>query len=149
VLALLNPGEARPLAYVPLANPLELTLALALTALYAWERRNGQITEPMLYRWVAVGIFIVLNGAVARTVHHWLGVAWSLQPLLASRPLQAALTLAIDLAALSGLSRVVAFLGVGALLLVIGYIAPLPPADAKRAEKIAIADQPEGSRPGV
>jgi uncharacterized membrane protein len=34
---------------------------------------------------------------------------------------------AIDLAALSGLTRVVAFLGVGALLLVIGYVAPLPP----------------------
>jgi uncharacterized membrane protein len=34
----------------------------------------------------------------------------------------------VDLAALSGLSRVVAFLGVGALLLVIGYLAPLPPA---------------------
>ena len=31
------------------------------------------------------------------------------------------------LAALSGLTRVVAFLGVGALLLVIGYVAPLPP----------------------
>ena len=35
---------------------------------------------------------------------------------------------AIDLAALSGLTRVVAFLGVGLLLLVIGYVAPLPPA---------------------
>jgi uncharacterized membrane protein len=36
---------------------------------------------------------------------------------------------ALDLAALSGLPRVVAFLGVGALLLVIGYVAPLPPPD--------------------
>ena len=88
-----------------------------------------------------------------------------MQALIASRPLQAALTLtwtmtalaamvvatkrqlrmlwligagllaavivklfAVDLAALSGLTRVVAFLGVGALLLVIGYVAPLPPA---------------------
>ena len=34
----------------------------------------------------------------------------------------------IDLASLSGLPRVVAFLGVGVLLLVIGYVAPLPPA---------------------
>jgi uncharacterized membrane protein len=34
---------------------------------------------------------------------------------------------------LSGLPRVVAFLGVGALLLLIGYLAPLPPTlDAKR-----------------
>ena len=34
----------------------------------------------------------------------------------------------VDLAALSGLTRVIAFIGVGALLLVIGYVAPLPPA---------------------
>ena len=41
----------------------------------------------------------------------------------------------IDLGALSGLPRVVAFLGVGVLLLVIGFLSPLPPAaqaDASR-----------------
>ena len=34
----------------------------------------------------------------------------------------------VDLSALSGLPRVAAFLGVGVLLLIIGYAAPLPPA---------------------
>jgi uncharacterized membrane protein len=34
----------------------------------------------------------------------------------------------VDLGALSGLPRVVAFLGVGILLLVIGFVSPLPPA---------------------
>src|SRR5262249_57842280 len=34
---------------------------------------------------------------------------------------------AVDLGALSGLPRVVAFLGVGVLLLAIGYVSPLPP----------------------
>ncbi len=38
----------------------------------------------------------------------------------------------VDLAALSGLTRIVAFIGVGLLLLVIGYLAPLPPAAAQR-----------------
>jgi uncharacterized membrane protein len=168
VLAVRNPGAARPLPYVPLANPLELTLALALGALVVWARHDTRVTPRALYRGFGVGAFILLNGVVARTVHHWLGVPWELHALLASRPLQAALTLtwtvaalaamvlarqrrlrllwltgagllgavvvklfAIDLAALSGLSRVVAFLGVGVLLLVIGYIAPLPPAGAE------------------
>ena len=36
----------------------------------------------------------------------------------------------IDLATLSDLPKVVAFLGVGALMLVIGYFAPLPPGAA-------------------
>jgi len=164
-LALLNPGDPAPLPYLPLVNPLEASLALALGALFLWARRNAHASPQALYRGLGVGGFIVLNGVVARTVHHWLGVPWQLSALVASRPLQAALTLtwtvaalaamvvatraqlrmlwltgagllaavvvklfAIDLAALSGLTRVVAFLGVGALLLVIGYVAPLPPA---------------------
>jgi uncharacterized membrane protein len=40
----------------------------------------------------------------------------------------------VDLDALAGLTRVVAFLGVGALLLVIGYVAPLPPARARATD---------------
>jgi uncharacterized membrane protein len=39
---------------------------------------------------------------------------------------------ALDLAALSGLTRVIAFIGAGLLLLVIGYVAPLPPASAAK-----------------
>jgi len=171
-LAVLNPGDPRPLPYVPLANPLELTLAAAFAALFLWARHDARVTLRTLYRWSGAGAFVLLNGIVVRTVHHWLGVPWQLQALLASRPLQAALTLtwtvaalaamvaatqrrlrglwlagagllaavvvklfAIDLAALSGLSRVVAFLGVGALLLVIGYVAPLPPLSSESADR--------------
>src|SRR4030095_4683850 len=98
---------------------------------------------------------------VFRSVYQWLELPWRFSALLASKPLQAALTLTwtatalplmllagkralrplwmvgagvsasvgvklflVDLGALSGLSRVVAFLGVGVLLLVIGYLAP-------------------------
>jgi uncharacterized membrane protein len=168
-LAVLNPGDPRPLTYVPLANPLELTLGFALCALFFWARSDARVAARTLYRWSGAGAFIVLNGVVARTVHHWLGVPWHLQALFDSRPLQAALTLtwtvaalaamvaatryhlrvlwltgagllaavvvklfAVDLAALSGLSLVVAFLGVGTLLMIIGYLAPLPPENVER-----------------
>jgi len=171
-LAVLSPGDTRPLPYVPLANPLDLTLLIALGALFFWARQNARVMARTLYRGLAVGAFVILNGIVARTVHHWLGVPWQLSALMSSRPLQAALTLtwtvaalaamvvatrlrlralwltgaglivavvvklfAIDLAALSGLSLVVAFLGVGALLLVIGYVAPLPPQAGDRAPR--------------
>lgn len=163
-LALLNPGDPRPLPYVPLVNPLDLMLLVALAALFRWGRNHARLAPRALERWLGFGAFVVLSGIVARSAHYWLGVPWQLQALIASRPLQAALTLTwtiaalatmvtatrrqvralwyagagllavvviklfvIDLAALSGLSRVVAFLGVGALLLVIGYVAPLPP----------------------
>jgi len=161
----LSPGDPSPLPYFPVANPLDVTLALALLALFAWAKRFGGISEASLYRWLGGGLFVALNGIVLRTAHQWADVPWRLSSLLASKPLQAALTLSwtltalgsmvvatrrrlrplwmlgaallavvvgklfvIDLSALSGLPRVVAFLGVGILLLVVGFLSPLPPA---------------------
>ena len=160
-----SPGDPYPLPYVPVANPLDATLALALIALVAWARRFAGIPERALYRWIGAGAFVALNGVVIRAAHHLDAIPWRLSSLLASKPLQAALTLTwtvtalalmytatkrklrplwmlgaallaavviklfvVDLAALSGLPRVVAFLGVGVLLLVIGFLSPLPPA---------------------
>ena len=164
VVNAVSPGDPSPLPYIPVANPLDVTLALALVALIAWGRRFAGIPERTLYRWIGAGLFVALNGLVIRAAHHWGGIPWRLSSLLASKPLQAALTLtwtatalalmyaatrrrlrplwmlgaallaavviklfAVDLGALSGLPRVVAFLGVGLLLLVIGFLSPLPP----------------------
>ncbi len=161
----LSPGDVAPLPYLPLANPLDVTLALAMAATFGWGRRFAGLSVRWLYGWLGVGLFVALNGVVLRTAHHWADIPWRLSALLASKPLQAALTLTwsatalavmftatrrrlrplwmvgagllavvvgklflIDLSALSGLPRVVAFLGVGVLLLVIGYLSPLPPA---------------------
>jgi len=161
----LAPGDASPLPYAPLANPLDVTLALALAALFWWAARASSLSERARYGWLGALLFVALNGVVLRTAHHWGDIPWRLPSLLASKPLQAALTLTwtatalplmfaaakralrplwmvgagllavvvgklflVDLGALSGLPRVVAFLGVGVLLLAIGWLSPLPPA---------------------
>ena len=41
----------------------------------------------------------------------------------------------VDLSNWSGLTRVVSFLGVGGLMLVIGYLAPMPPAAREPSNK--------------
>lgn len=160
-----SPGGAPPLPYVPVLNPLDLTLLAVAAAVFAWSARATQLGEGTRYGLLGVAIFVLVNAMVFRTVHHWLVVPWRFNPLLASKVVQAALTLTwtvtalplmllatrrairplwmigaallavvvgklflIDLAALSGLTRIVAFIGVGLLLLVIGYVAPLPPA---------------------
>ena len=165
VVNAVSPGDPSPLPYVPVANPLDATLALALVALGAWARRFAGIPERALYHGVGAGLFVALNALVIRAAHHWGDIPWRFSSLLASKPLQAALTLTwtacalalmytatrrklrplwmlgaallaavvvklfvVDLGALSGLPRVVAFLGVGVLLLVIGFVSPLPPA---------------------
>ena len=167
IATVVSPGTASPLPWVPLFNPLELTLVLALAALFAWTARFAILDEKTRYGWLGVGLFALLNGTALRTAHHWGGIAWDASALLGSKLLQAGLTLAwaatavvlmflatrralrplwmigvgllavavgklflIDLASLSGLPRVAVFLGVGSLLLLIGYLSPLPPAAA-------------------
>jgi uncharacterized membrane protein len=168
IVSITSRGDPAPLPYLPLLNPLDLTLIAAIAALAAWDRAWGRHAPRTRYAWLGATAFLVLNGAVVRTAHHWGDVAWRFDSLLSYRPLQAALTLtwtvtalavmlyatrsgirvlwtvgavllaavviklfAVDLAALSGLTRVIAFMGVGLLLLVIGYVAPLPPAIAE------------------
>jgi hypothetical protein len=165
IATVVSPGTATPLAYVPLFNPLELTLVVTLVALFLWSGRFSGLTDTTRFTWLGVGLFGLLNGAALRTAHHWGAIPWQLNALLASKLLQAGLTLAwtatavvlmffatrralrplwmtgagllalavgklflIDLGTLSGLPRVIAFLGVGTLLLLIGYLSPLPPA---------------------
>jgi uncharacterized membrane protein len=166
---LVSPGDPAPLPYLPLANPLDITVALALVVLFRWARRAAFRDPQLLYACFGIAAFVAVNCVVVRTAHHWAGVPWEWSRLLAYKPLQAALTLTwtatalplmlvatrrairplwmagagllalvvgklfiVDLAALSGLPRVVAFIGVGLLLLVIGYFAPLPPAPRER-----------------
>jgi len=168
---MISPGGTAPLPYAPLANPLDVTLIAALAAVFVWARGTVRVAERALYGWWGAAVFLLVNAIVFRSVHQWLDVPWRLSALLASRPLQAALTLTwtatalplmllagkrairplwmvgagllaivvvklflVDLGALSGLSRVVAFLGVGVLLLVIGYVAPLPPSTAAKSD---------------
>ena len=108
------------------------------------------MAERTLYGWFGAALFLLVNAIVFRAVHQWLDVPWRWSSLLASKPLQATLTLTwtatalplmvvatrrairplwmvgagllgvvvvklfvLDLSALSGLPRVVAFLGVG------------------------------------
>ena len=158
-----SPGSATPLPWVPVANPLDVTLAAALAALAGWAAAHSGMAQPAREHWLGGALFVAGNGFILRVTHHWGGVPWRLSTLMADRTVQAALTLAwtatalvlmvwasrrasrarwltgaallavvvvklfaVDLAALSGLPRVAAFLGVGAMLLAIGYFAPPP-----------------------
>lgn len=166
-------GDAAPLPYLPLLNPVDLTLALALAALVLW-RRTVLAAEPrplgaahLLGRGVVAALallaFVCANTVWLRFAHQWLGVAWRPDALLADFIVQTGLAilwtvialvlmvwanragrrvpwlvgagllgltvvklLIVDLNNSGGGARIVAFIGVGALMLVLGYLAPLP-----------------------
>ncbi|MDO9618361.1 MAG: DUF2339 domain-containing protein [Pseudomonas sp.] len=173
-------GDAEPLAYLPLLNPLELGLLFALGAVFAWARMGlaelgvDSVRSQWLTQAVAgASLFALLTAMVMRSAHHWGGVPYQLDALLDSMLVQAGLSIVWTLIALplmvlgnrrgrrelwligaalialvvaklffvelgnrGGLERIVSFIGVGVLLLVVGYFAPLP---ARKAD----ADQPQ------
>ncbi|MCP1415899.1 putative membrane protein [Pseudomonas laurylsulfativorans] len=183
-------GNAEPLPYVPLINPLELGLLFALFGVYVWSRNSmTQLAVREDYAAIATqgiagaSLFVFFTALVMRTAHHWSGVPFELDPLLESMRVQAGLSIVWTLIALSlmigghlrrrrevwligaaligvvvaklffvelsnrgGLARIVSFIGVGVLLLVVGYFAPLPP---KRAEAVPDAGKPLAQSEGV
>jgi uncharacterized membrane protein len=164
-------GAANPLPYLPLVNPLELGLLLALAGVCLWTRQHlpslglapakAQKAAPLV---AGVSLFALVTATVMRTAHHWANVPWEMDALLSSMRVQAGLSIVWTLMALTlmigghlralrplwlagaaligvvvaklflvelsdqgGLERIVSFIGVGILLLVVGYFAPLPP----------------------
>ena len=90
-------GDAAPLPWLPLLNPLEIGFGIALLALVAWVRalpegwRAG--VPPAAVRALAgATAFGLVTGMVLRTCHHWAGVPWSAEALYASTLAQAGLS---------------------------------------------------------
>jgi len=164
-----SPGNASPLPYVPLLNPLELAQWLVLFALVLWWRALPDASFARVQPMVAKGVLgltglALLTGMVLRSCHHYAGVEWRFDALYASWLTQAALSITwaicgvvamvlghargvrtlwvggaallgvvvlklffVELADRGGLFRIVSFIAVGALLLLVGYFAPVPP----------------------
>jgi len=94
-------GDAAPLPYLPLLNPLDLVQAGALLALFAWYRRIR--TAPFALQdlnlpeiaYIALGIatFTWVNGILLRTLHHWADVPFRLEAMLRSMLVQSAFSI--------------------------------------------------------
>ncbi len=98
LVAVASDGNAKPLPYVPLLNPTDITIALALAACALWlvrVRQGGIAGIPESIhgaRWTLVlaGLgFVAINTVWLRAVHHWAGVPWDADQLFASFLVQA------------------------------------------------------------
>ncbi|WP_170211808.1 DUF2339 domain-containing protein [Rhodoferax bucti] len=186
-------GNARPLPYVPLLNPTDITVALALLACSLWLRRvrEGGLDVPLWIhsrRWtlgLAALAFVAFNTVWLRVAHHFAGVPWDagrmfdsflvqagysilwtllalglmllahrrgLRPLWAGGAGLLGLTVAklflVDLSNSGGSERIVAFIAVGVLMLVVGYVAPLPPALSPPPVDVPL-DEDAPTKPGA
>jgi len=97
LVALHSNGDARPLPYVPLLNPTDLAVALALAVCAIWlvRVRASALVVRAVARSVAgpavlaaIG-FVALNTVWLRVAHHYAGVPWDASQLFASFLVQA------------------------------------------------------------
>ncbi|WP_166643074.1 DUF2339 domain-containing protein [Alcanivorax sp. 24] len=161
---LASDGNAAPLPYWPLLNPLDISVALVMLCGIGWWWATA---ERYRLRGVPVLValtFLWLSAALVRALHHELGTPLDAAGMVQSTTVQMALSLfwallglaamisatrrgwrsvwilgvallgvvvvklfLIDMAGTETLARIVSFLGVGLILLVVGYFSPLPP----------------------
>jgi uncharacterized membrane protein len=172
IINLTSAGEPAWLPYLPVLNPLDVAVALCMLSLATWwsslddEQRTAlwSFDSRSLLAIVAGIVFLWLNAALIRALHHNWGAPITAYGIANSTLVQAslsifwgvlgfvAMTLAakqrwryvwivgaalmiivvaklflVDLSSIGTIARIASFLTVGVLLLVTGYLAPLPP----------------------
>jgi uncharacterized membrane protein len=170
-------GDADPLPYLPLLNPLDIAQAVVLVVIVRYWRFLRAVhlkvfaeLDPRLLPACLTGLtFIWGNGVLLRTLHQWGGVPFSPESFAASTLTQTALSIfwailslatmlvaarksmrvlwlagatllavvvaklfLVDLSRIGSIERIVSFVGVGLLMLIVGYLSPLPPAVERR-----------------
>ncbi|HWI10876.1 MAG TPA: DUF2339 domain-containing protein, partial [Burkholderiaceae bacterium] len=176
-------GSAKPLPHLPLLNPLDLGIALALVATALWLRSPGatalSIAPAGRVALIGAAGFIWLNAMLVRGFHHYAGVPYRFDAWAESLAVQTGITLLwsiislvlmwlaarraalvpalagasraawmvgagllaavvlklliVDLSGTGSVTRIVSFIGVGVLMLVIGYVAPPPGREERHA----------------
>ncbi|MBL8348088.1 MAG: DUF2339 domain-containing protein [Rubrivivax sp.] len=172
----LSSGAARPLPHVPLLNPLDVGVGIALVGVWSWLQSAAVRDALGARRWLAPAVmggagFVWLNAILIRAFHHYGGVPYRLQAWVHSLPVHTGITLLwtatalalmwlaarrtlrvpwvvgaallaavvlklvlVDLSGSGTVTRIVSFIGVGVLMLVIGYVAPLPSKEVRDAQ---------------
>lgn len=101
-------GDPAPLSYLPVVNPLDLAQWLGLYALiHWWHTQRSSLVLPanipglLIPGAIALSAFAWLNALVARTVHFWADVPFTLSALHHSIVYQASVSVLWSITALS------------------------------------------------
>ncbi|MBI3711995.1 MAG: DUF2339 domain-containing protein [Burkholderiales bacterium] len=91
-------GNAQPLPYLPLLNPLEIAHLIVLLSLFLWWRalpENSPVKLPPATSMtlIAATTFALLTAGVLRAVHHYADIPWQATSLFDSRLAQAAVSI--------------------------------------------------------
>ena len=157
-------ADATPLVYLPFINPLDLAHLAVLVALLVTVRHVAAAQRAQLFAVLGGVAFVWLSAVLVRTLHHWYGVPYTVEALMASNLVQASVSIfwsliaftlmflatrkaarlvwlagavllgivvlklfVIDLDNSGTVARIITFISVGILLVLVGYVSPVPP----------------------
>jgi uncharacterized membrane protein len=95
IMSLHSSGNAAPLPYVPLINPLDITLGAVLLMFFIWHRGvNKHLSKLQSIMPVLPSImgFTLLNGVLLRTLHHWVGTPFEWASIFTNSTVQMSFT---------------------------------------------------------
>lgn len=136
LLMLTSSGLAKPLPFIPIINPTDLTVLLGIGSLAVWfsslrnhpqmQMFSSAISLRNFYVCMAVALFVWLNTAWLRTAHHYFDVTWQAEALFKSFAVQtgyailwSTLALVLMLVAHRRLSRWIWMVGAALLALTV------------------------------
>lgn len=94
-MSLNSSGNAAPLPYIPLINPLDITLAAVLLLLFIWHRGVNKYLgklQSMMPVIPSIMGFTLLNGVLLRTLHHWVGTPFEWASIFTNSTVQMSFT---------------------------------------------------------
>ena len=95
IMSLNSDGNAAPLPYVPLINPLDISLCLVLMLAFIWQRHVCTLFNKLQnIAPIAASVmgFTLLNGILLRTLHHWMGTPFEWVSIFNNSTVQLAFT---------------------------------------------------------
>jgi uncharacterized membrane protein len=93
---LISDGNAAPLPYLPLINPLELAHVAAMLGILLWYNvrfQNQEKLSNLIIALIGSTLFMLVTGMVMRTCHHWGDIPWHTGTLLSSTLVQTSLSI--------------------------------------------------------
>ena len=94
-MSLNSDGNSAPLPYIPVLNPLDITLAAVMLLLLIWQRSLAKINVNISVTPVLAGLmgFALLNGMLLRTLHHWAGTPFQWTSIFTNSTVQMSFTI--------------------------------------------------------
>ena len=104
--SIFSSGDSAPLMFIPIVNPLDITLIVVLMTVILWWRKYGQWLDSKISSRFTASVFamigfMIFNGVILRSLHHFTHLPYTFSAFFDSALTQASLSVAWTLVGLA------------------------------------------------